>query len=90
MTRKSKREIQREVEQAREKLTPEPDFNFTTEVNVIMEREKAEANGREILGEVGNTTRIVTWFDEDGTPYYGSPEHRVPDGLDLVKVAPNK
>ena len=50
----------------------------------------AEDAGREILDDAGDTTRIVTWFDEDGSPYYGSPEHRVPDGLDLVKVAPNK
>lgn len=90
MTRKSKREIQREVEQAREKLTPNPDFNFTSEVTVVMEREKAEASGREILGELGDTTRIVTWFDEDGDPFYGSPENRVSDGVDLVEVAPNK
>lgn len=87
MTRKSKREIEREIEQAREKLTPEPEYNITSEVTVVMDREKAEVEGREILDEVGETTRIVTWYDEDGDVVGGSPETRVSDGVDLVRVA---
>ena len=90
MTRKSEREIERLIDQLRDEVTPDPEFNITSEVTVIMDREDAEDAGREILDDAGDTTRIVTWFDEDGSPYYGSPEHRVPDGLDLVKVAPNK
>jgi hypothetical protein len=88
MTRKSEREIERLIEQLRETVTPAPEFNITSEVTVIMEREDAEDAGREILDDVGDTTRIVTWYDEDGNAVGGSPEQRVSDDADLVEVAP--
>jgi hypothetical protein len=88
MTRKSKRELEREIEQAREEVTPDPEFNITSEVTVIMDREDAEDAGREILGDAGETTRIVTWYDEAGNAVGGSPEQRVSDDTDLVEVAP--
>ena len=66
MTRKSEREIERLVDQLREEVTPDPEFNITSEVTVIMDREDAEDAGREILGDAGETTRIVTWYDEAG------------------------
>ena len=88
MTRKSEREIERLIDQLREEVTPAPEYEFTSEVTVIMEREDAEDAGREILDDAGDTTRIATWYDEDGNAVGGSPEHRVPDGVDLVEVEP--
>lgn len=88
MTRKSEREIERLIDHLRDSVMPEPKFNITSEVTVIMEREDAEDAGREILGDAGDTTRIVTWYDEDGNVVGGSPENRVPDGADLVEVEP--
>jgi hypothetical protein len=87
MTRKSEREIEQLIEQLREAVTPDPEFCITSEVTVIMDREKAEKEGREILGDAGETTRIVTWYDEDGNAVGGSPEKSVSG--DLVKVAPS-
>jgi hypothetical protein len=37
-----------------------------------MEREDAEDAGREILGDAGDTTRTVTWYNEDGNAVGGS------------------
>ena len=88
MTRKSEREIERLIDQLRDAVTPDPEFNITSEVTVIMDREDAEDAGREILDDAGDTTRIATWYDEDGNAVGGSPEHRVPDGVDLVEVEP--
>lgn len=86
MSRKSKREIQRLLEELSEMHEPDPEFNVTSEVTVIMEREEAEAEGREIIEEVGQSTRVVTWYDEDGNEIGGSPKSKVPDAVDLVAV----
>jgi hypothetical protein len=88
MTRKSEREIERLIDQLREEVTPDPEFNITSEVTVIMDREDAEDAGREILDDAGETTRIVTWYDENGNAVGGSPEQRVSSGADLVEVEP--
>jgi hypothetical protein len=85
MSKKSKRELERELESLRGGRPS--DFEVTTELVEIMEREKAEADGREILDEVGDTTRAVTWY-VDGDPVGGSPNVRAPSSVDLVKVAP--
>lgn len=65
---------------------PDPGFNVTSEVTVVMEREEAEAEGREIIEEVGQSTQVLTWYDRDGNEIDGSPESKVPDPIDLVAV----
>lgn len=83
MTRKSPRELWRTIEDLRD---DDPvDYDATSGVTVVMSREQAEAEGREIVGSVEGTTRIVTW-ETDGEVVGGSPEQRAPDDADLVEV----
>jgi len=85
---RSKRGIKRLVEKLAEEYGPEPEWEVTSSVRVVMEREKAEAEGREIVEELGESTRVVTWYDADGNAVGGSPESKVSDGADLVAVRP--
>jgi hypothetical protein len=88
MTRKSEREIKRLLEELAEEYGPDPEFEVTSEVTVVMEREQAEAEGREIVEELGQSTRAVTWYGADGNAVGGSPESKIPDAVDLVAVRP--
>lgn len=85
MPDKSKRELKRELEDIR--ATRPVDFEVTSSVQTIMDREQAHAEDREILDDASDGTRIVTWTDADGEVIGGSSKARPPDGVDLVVVA---
>ena len=88
MSRKSEREIKRLLEELAEEYGPDPEFEITSSVTVVMEREQAEAEGRAVVEELGQSTRVVTWHDADGNAVGGSPESKLPDAVDLVAVRP--
>lgn len=84
MTRKSRRELWRTLEG----FEPPVEVDISCEVIVVMDRETAEAEGWEIVGEVGDKTRVATVFNPEGEVVGGGPETRVRDGVDLVEVTP--
>lgn len=80
----------RELWRAIEDLAPDGshEFNIQSEVVTVMDRETAETEGREVVGDVDDV-RMVEVADGEGQVVYQSPQTAAP-GVDLVEVDPEE
>lgn len=85
--KRSKRELWRLLDDIQPKAEPEVDISST--VHVVMERERAEQEGYEIIRELEGSVSMARASNESGEVVWESETTtRVPDSVTLVEADP--